>query len=203
MQSRPSLNHITRFIKTISFLLFAYFGLSILMCVTSLHKTKIIDVQTKNLKENTYNRVEIGKNAFLTGSEGQLHWKVDTMSDAFLVGFSNVDGVGNFYDLFYFLFVVIAIFFMVRRLTEETIFSDHVIEYFNVFGYLIILYPIMGLISYKISAACIEELTGGKFTSQLGNTNLVKYIMIAFLLRLIVLFFKKAKSLQQENELTI
>lgn len=194
-------------IKLIPIYLLIFITLSLCMHIfasfAAIGKTKILAVDAQHLKARTYHRVKIGENSFQTGTEGRLHWKVKDLEEAFLVGLANQEGVLNYYDLFYFLILDIALFIMLAKVSEERVFTAQLIFGLYLISYSIIFYAFIVLLGQFISGWSIERLTHGMFTSQSSTLNISKYLFLAFLLFFMVPLVRKGIELQNENELTI
>lgn len=173
------------------------------LMVQSVGQTEILNVNVKNLKLKTLRTVELEKDFFQTGSEGKLYWKVKNYNEAFLVLAANRDSAVNFYDLFYLLVLDICLFIMVFRMDESTVFSNQVRLGFHIFGFSVVFYAGIVLLSYRLSGNAIEELTNGRFTAQYREFNIPKYLVISYLIFFLAPFVQKGKSLQNEQDLTI
>lgn len=202
MRRRPSIKNIKRFPIVFSVLITFYFTLWIFNCFSRVGNVEILNVDVKNLKERTYKNVELGDNYFVTGTEGRLFWKVKNLEEAFVIGIADQDAVIKIFDLLYFLTLNILIYVLVYFINEETIFSSLTVG-LRVLGFLIALYPGMLLVNYEVSGNLIEKLTGNQFTVQYRSLDILKYVIIAFLLNMVFPFISKGKSLQKEQELTI
>lgn len=143
------------------------------------------------------------ENWFQTGTEGQLYWKVKNINEALLIALADRERSTNFYDIIYLLILNIALFIMVYRMKEGTVFSNQVFWGLRLIAGSVILYPIINLLSYQLSSQCIEKLTHEQFTAQLKNSNIVIYLLLTYLLIFMAPFIKKAINLQQEQGLTI
>ncbi|MES2448854.1 MAG: hypothetical protein V4546_16840 [Bacteroidota bacterium] len=157
----------------------------------------------KNFKTKTYKRIDVGENSFQTGSEGRLFWKVRNLKEAFLISASDKDEVTNFYDLTYLFILNIALFIMVYRMDENSVFSNQVVIGMKAIAYSVLIYSFINVVSYKIIGYSIECLTEGQFTSQFRHFNIPKYLVITYLILFLTSFISKGKSLQKEQELTI
>ncbi len=77
-------------IKIIPLLLLGFIlinlSLSLYTCISSVNKTKILDVNIYRFKQRSYKSFDIGKNWFQTGTEGKLYWKVKNIKEAFNCG---------------------------------------------------------------------------------------------------------------------
>ncbi|TKC06613.1 hypothetical protein FA048_15515 [Pedobacter polaris] len=203
MRNAPSLKQIKRIPYLFLAFILSIVILIVCACIGSINQTEILNVNTKNLKAKTYRNIEIEENEFQTGTEGRLYWKVKNIKEAFLVIAADRDGTTNIYDLFYLLILDIALFVMMFKMKEDTVFSDQVGMGLKAIAFAVILYPGIILIAYRFSSVCIEELTAGKFTAQFRSLNIPKYLIIGYLIFFMIPFVKKGKSLQQEQELTI
>lgn len=202
MRRGPSIKSIKRFPKIFSVLIALYFALWIFKCFSSIGNVEILNVHVKNLKEKKYKNVELGNNYFVTGTEGRLFWKVKTLEEAFVIGIADQDSVIKIHDLLCFLIFNIFLYWLVYYINEDTIFSSFTIG-LRILSFLIILYPAMLLINFKVSGNLIENLTGNQFTVQYRSLDILKYVIIAFLLNMVFPFISKGKSLQKEQKLTI
>jgi hypothetical protein len=203
MRKGPSVKSIKLIPVIFLCMVLANLVISISACVRSIGHTQILDVYSFNTGKKTYQIVEIGKNNFQTGTEGKLYWKIKNLKEAFLVALADRDKSTNFYDVFYLLILDIALFVMVFRIKDETVFSDQVLWGLRLIAGSVIFYPIINLMSYRLSSQCIEELTNGKFTAQLTKSNTFMFLIITYLLIFMAPFIKKAINLQKEQNLTI
>lgn len=201
-----NITHFKR-IKRIPIALLILIGINVAMCVficfNSIGKVKIIDVHTKQLKANTYQQIKINENRFQTGTEGKLYWKVKNLKEAVLIVLADRNHPFNLYDLFYLVVLDIALFIMVYRMKEDSVFSDQVVLGLKTIAYAVILYPAIILLSYHFSAFGVEELTQAQFTANTEDFNVPKYLVIAYLIIFMIPFIEKGIRLQQEQNLTI
>lgn len=200
---RTTAKQIKRFPILFFILIGIYFLLSLCYCYRHIGRTKSIDVTINHDSGKTYQRVQLKDAQFITGIEGTLHWKVKTMKEALLVNLANKKTVFNFYDLCYFLILNLAIYWMVKDLTEDTAFSEKVFKGLRMISFIIGLYPLMTLVNNQIADLAVEKLTNNQFSSIGQSLNLMKFMLIVFLIQLVVVFFGKGKKLQEEQQLTI
>ncbi|MGF1924045.1 MAG: hypothetical protein ACQUHE_07685, partial [Bacteroidia bacterium] len=146
---------------------------------------------------------EVGENSFTTGIDGTLHWKVNHLKEAFLVGLADGDRLVSYYDILYFLLLDVALFYMVSKMNEGTVFSQQVALGFKTVLYCLVSYPLVPLIDNHFSGECIKELTGYKFTSQFLAFGIGKFQLIIYLVIFLYPFLRKAVKTEEENELTV
>ena len=200
---RSIINQIKRIPILFTVLITIFSGLNIYRCYLTIGKTEILNVSLHNIKTKTHKVVNFGENHFTTGTEGRLYWKVKNFKEAFLVNLSDINGVYSFIDLFYFLVLNGAIYFMLWNITEQSIFSDQLIDGANIIAYAVIFYASLNFVKYLVAESAILNLTSNNFTAQYRNNSITPFILFAFLMLIIPPFLKKGKSLQQEQDLTI
>jgi hypothetical protein len=202
MRKGPLLFSIKNFPKYFLCLLLFFIVFDLIVCIGSVGKTKRINVSTANLKEQTYKNVNLGKNHFTTGTDGSLYWHIKDLKEAILVNIADLNGVFNLPDLLYFLIINVFLFWFASGIKEDNIFSK-VESSLRILTPLIFIYPILVIISTQIAAKCVRHLTDNQFTIQYEDYSILKYVVFGFLLQFLILFIKKGKSLQQEQDLTI
>lgn len=163
------------------------------MCYGTIGQEKSIKVIIGHGMGGTYKRIDFKEGHFETGFGGNLRWEVKNMGEALLIHLGDQNGVLNFYDLFYFLILVLAIFWMVRDLTEGTIFSDKILDGLTVVGYVVLLYPFLDVMNSLIAQWSVKTLTAGRFSRELEYGGIMKFIIMAFLIRLVPLFIKRVR----------
>jgi hypothetical protein len=102
------------------------------------------------------------------------------------------------------LIINTILFLTIKKMKEDTIYSDETINGFKRMIFLLVLYPaIMAIVNLSISRSIIEQLTDNKLTLPIKYFSYAKVLLSIFLVQLIPLFIKKGQSLQQEQDLTI
>lgn len=164
----------------------------------------LIHARLKYSLGNTYSKVNVNGNDFVTGYEGEVRWKVNNINEAILINLCNDKAIISFYDLFFMLIINTMLFFTIRKMKEDTIYSDETINGFKFIIFLLVLYPaLMTVVNLSISRSILEQITDNKLTLPIKYFSYAKVLLSIFLVQLIPLFIKKGQSLQQENELTI
>lgn len=187
------------------FLLLVLSGMviSLSACLMSVGNTKVITVETYNLKQSTYHRVKLGENSFLTGAEGRLHWRVVSYKEAFLIALVKPVGGITVFDYCYFLLVAFVLFKTLNRVNEHSVFSDKFAGGFQVMIYLVIYYPFFMFIGDYVAGLCLKALTKGQFTAPANFSGMFKYTFAVILMIWLMPIINKAVSLQKEQELTV
>ncbi|RZK53885.1 MAG: hypothetical protein EOO91_16870 [Pedobacter sp.] len=204
MRKGPSLKQIKRIPLLIFALIFAYFLLNLIMCYSTVNKHIKINARLKYGVGNTYSKIEIQGNDFVTGYDGEVRWKINNLKEAILINLCNDKAIISFYDLFFMLIINTVLFFTIKKMKEDSIYSDETINGVKFIAFLLVLYPaIMAVVNLSISRWILEELTENKLTLSIKSFSYAKVLVSIFLVQLIPLFIKKGQSLQQENELTI
>jgi len=203
MKSKP----LYKQIKNIPFLFLSIILInatfSLIYFFSSVHQTRILNVEVKKLNIRTYKSLSVGENNFVTGSDGKLYWKVKNYNEAALVFAANHSGTLNLYDQLYLLLLNILLFIMVHKIKEDAIFSNQVKRGLRLIISSVMLYPFISLLGYMLSGYCIEKLTGGQFTVQYKKSNITMFLFIAYLLIFMLPFIRKAVTLQEDQNLTI
>ncbi|MBC7617049.1 MAG: hypothetical protein H7202_13365 [Pedobacter sp.] len=203
MQEKPLFKQIKAIPLFFLSLILVSGGMGIYRIIYDVGKTRSLDVRIYNLHEKTFKTVAIGENEFTTGFDGELAWKVNSVKEAFLVSLVDRNNIINFYDLFYFLLVDVALFVMVHSVNEDAVFSERLLKGVTVLLYLTMLYPFFGMIADQINGEIIKTLTNSKFTNQYQSFAVVKFQMFIYLMVFMLPFVKKAINLQKEQDLTI
>ncbi len=201
--SKPLIKQIKRipFIFLVLVLLSA--TIKIISDVNSIGRTRLLEVRIGNLKERTYKSVELGENSFITGMEGTLHWKVKNLKESFLVGMIDGDRVISYYDILYFLLLDAGLFFMIFRMSDETVFSEQLSAGLKIVFYCIMFYPFVTMIGSYCNNQLVQELTDNQFKGQFEDFSIAKFQLIMYLLIFMYPFLQKAIKLQKEQNLTI
>ena len=203
MRNAPSLKKIKR-IPLITFILLSfYFLFTLYMCYENIGSS--ISIEAKLVNSEKHIQTNVGKigNLFTSGIEGRLNWKVENFSEGILVNLANTNEMFSIYDLLYMFVINLVLFITVKRMTEETIYSNQTINGFKMILYLIVLAPLYGFFTNMISAHILKDLTNNQVTSPLKAFGAFKVWIGIFFIQIIPLIFKKGKSLQKEQELTI
>lgn len=195
------------------------FTLFALKCYTQIGSYTTIPVNVYQLNERTYKTIELGHNSFQTGTEGRLRWKVDSFKESFLIEVTNPNAIFKLTELIFLFLFLIVVFVSVADLKENTDIRKHVSRFIFILAYLVIFYPGLLLLNAKISDDIIKNLTNNQFTSSHIEFAIVKYAIINSILIIIASvinskdksnktilipsFLNKAKSLQQDQDLTI
>ena len=169
----------------------------------SIEETRLLEVSKHNLKEKTYQSVELGENSFTTGMEGTLYWEVNDLKEATLVGLADGDRLMSYYDILYFLFIDGVLFFMVYGMNDETVFSERLSAGLKIVVYCVMFYPFVMMIGDYFSSQAIQKLTNNQFKGQYRNFGIVKFQLIMYLMIFMYPFLKKAINLQKDQNLTI
>ena len=164
-----------------------------------------ISIEAELVYVDKYIPTKVGKegNLFTSGKVGRLEWNVKNFKEAVLVNLANTNEMFSLFDLLYMLAINLVLFITVNKMTEESIYSDQTINGFKLILYLIVLAPIYGFITNMISGYILKNLTNNQITSPLRAFGGGKVWIGIFFIQVIPLIFKKGKSLQQEQELTI
>jgi len=204
MTHAPLLKQIKRIPYFFLLIILANLAISFSAIYSSIGKVQIVGVNVKNLKTKTSQQIDINdNNSFHIGFEGRLHWKVKNAKEAFLIAIADRERSTNFYDLTYLLILNIALFVMVYKINEKSIFSSQLYWGLRLIAASVMLYPFIQLMSYKIAGHSIEVLTDGQFTATLKKSNIVMYLILTYLLLFLAPFVKKAIDYQTEKNLTI
>ncbi|WP_316783556.1 hypothetical protein [Pedobacter frigiditerrae] len=204
MRKGPSLKQIKRIPLLIFALIIAYFFINLLLCYRTVDKHVLINARLKYGVGKTYSKVNINGNDFVTGYDGEVRWKINNLSEALLINLCNDKAIISFYDLFFMLIINTILFFTIKKMKEDTIYSNETINGVKQMIFLLVLYPaIMTVVNLSISRWILEQITDNKLTLPIKYFSYANVLLSIFLVQLIPLFIKKGQSLQQENELTI
>ena len=203
MTNAPLLKQIKTMPYIFLLIIIANLVISFSAIYSSIGKVQIVAVNVEALKTKTSQQIAISTNSFHTGFEGRLFWKVKNVKEAFLVAVADREHSTNFYDLTYLLILNIALFVMVHKINEKSIFSSQLFWGLRLIAASVMLYPFIQLLAYKIAGHSIETLTNGQFTAPLKNSNVFMYLILTYLLLFLAPFMKKAIDYQNEKNLTI
>lgn len=204
MTNAPLIKQIKRIPYIFLLIIIANLAISLSAIYSSIGKVQIVEVNVKNLKTKTSQQIDINENnSFHVGFEGRLFWKVKNLKEAFLIAIADRERSTNFYDLSYLFILNIALFVIVYKINEKSIFSNQLFWGLRLIAASVMLYPFIQLIAYKIAGHSIEILTNGQFTAPLKNSNVFMYLIFTYLLLFLAPFMKKAIDYQNEKNLTI
>ncbi|RZL46589.1 MAG: hypothetical protein EOP00_14560 [Pedobacter sp.] len=203
MRNAPSLKQIKRIPLITLILLSFYFLLTLFMCFENIGGS--VSIEAELVYGDKFVSTKVGKegNLFTSGRVGRLAWKIKNFKEAVLVNLANTDEMFSLFDLLYMFSINLVLFITVKKMTEETIYSNDAINGFKLILYLIVLAPLYNFITNMISGYILKDLTHNQVTSPLKAFGALKVWIGIFFVQIIPLIFKKGKSLQQEQDLTI
>ena len=154
-------------------------------------------------RDNTFNELLVKGNKLYLGWEGEIYWKPKDLKEAILVNLANTNELFKFYDLFYLLIINIVLFITVKRMTEETVFSESAIKGFQIILYLLAFSPFMDVITNMCNQYFMEQLTHNELTAPLLPFAGFRMMLSVSFVGAITFLFRKGVLLQQEQDLTI
>lgn len=144
-----------------------------------------------------------GSNHFISGNQGDLYWKPNTLTESVLLTTINDQGF-DFLDIIALLIIALIILRMFKNSQDEALFTKNLSSGFTL---LVLAMGMMGMLldiaKVELARHYIPYLTGGQFRGNYNYKVITFYYMVFPMLMFLLRIPKKGLELQTEAALTI